>query len=97
MLCAWCGTFAPDALPLFLTQQAELFARYVPSLSQRGTWCYKCREKVGDMIESIRDRTRQETPMAKVCCVCHRVMQGQVSHGYCPRCSPAKKEAHGDE
>lgn len=93
MLCSWCDRENADALPLFLTPQAEDFGRFLPEVSQQEPWCPVCRSKVAVLIERVKQTVRAEIRMPRVCCVCAKVLSGAVSHGYCQAC--AKSESRG--
>lgn len=92
MRCAWCERTSHECLPLMLTVQSEIFARFLPELSQQETWCAPCRSKVAILVERVRDMARQEIGFPTLCCVCGKLIRGAVSHGYCEACS-AREEA----
>jgi hypothetical protein len=87
MRCAWCERTDPDCIPLFLAPEAEAIGRYLPEISQQETWCKRCRDQVAILIERVREHVRLEIGLPRVCCSCHRVISGSVSHGYCHECA----------
>jgi hypothetical protein len=91
MRCVWCERENPDCLPLFMTDQAEAFGRFLPEYSQQDRWCPACRSKVAVVIERVRDAVRAEIGMPVVCCVCGKIKGGAVSHGYCADCAARAK------